>query len=81
MDISASSDKLGRLKYAVVIVKTPTGFFGYVPDPPGIGVAGETRAKIRRLLRQAIAIYIAEKRAKGTRAPRSTTAAEYVDAA
>jgi predicted RNase H-like HicB family nuclease len=81
IDISASNDKLGSLKYAVVIEKTPTGFSGHVPDISGVGVAGETRAKIRRLLREAVAIYIAEKRAKGTRAPRSTTVAEYVDAA
>jgi predicted RNase H-like HicB family nuclease len=69
------------MKYAVVIEKTSTGYSGYVPDLPGIGVAGETRAQVRRLLREAASIYITEKRAKGSRPPRSTTSAEYVDAA
>jgi predicted RNase H-like HicB family nuclease len=69
------------MKYAVVIEKTSTGFSGYVPDMPGIGVAGETRPVVRRLLREAVAIYLEEKRARGARPPRSTTVAEYVDAA
>jgi predicted RNase H-like HicB family nuclease len=69
------------MKYAIVIEKTGTGFSGYVPDMPGIGVAGETRPEVRRLLREAVAIYVAEKRARGSRPPRSTTVAEYVVAA
>jgi len=69
------------MKYAVVIEKTETGFSGYVPDLPGIGVAAVTRAGVRRLLREAVAIYLEEKRAKGSRPPRSTTVAEYVEAA
>ena len=69
------------MKYAVVIEKTSTGFSGYIPDLPGIGVAGESRAKVRRLLREAAGIYIEEKRAQGGRPPRSTTVAEYVEAA
>jgi hypothetical protein len=44
-------------------------------------VAGETRPKVRRLLKEAVAIYISEKRARGTQPPRSTTVAEYVNAA
>ncbi len=69
------------MKYAIVIEKTATGFSGYVPDMPGIGVAAETRPAVRRLLREAVTIYIEEKRARGIRAPRSTTVAEYVNAA
>ncbi len=69
------------MKYAIVIEKTATGFSGYVPDMPGIGVAGQTRPQVRRLLREAVSIYIAEKRIRGTRPPRSTTVAEYVYAA
>lgn len=69
------------MKYAIVIEKTHSGFSGYVPDLPGIGVAGETRPEVRRLLREAVGIYLAEKRARGTKPPRSTTVAEYVHAA
>ncbi len=36
------------MKYAIVIEKTGTGFSGYLPDLPGIGVAGETRPAVRR---------------------------------
>ncbi len=69
------------MKYAVVIEKTSTGFSGYVPDLPGIGVAAETRPAVRRLLREAVALYLAEKRARGSKPPRSTTITEYVNAA
>jgi predicted RNase H-like HicB family nuclease len=69
------------MKYAVVIEKTATGFSGYIPDLPGIGVAGTTRAEVRKLLREAAEIYVAEKRAKGSRPPRATTVADYVVAA
>jgi predicted RNA binding protein YcfA (HicA-like mRNA interferase family)/predicted RNase H-like HicB family nuclease len=77
----ARSERKTQMKYAVVIEKTSTGYSGYVPDLPGIGVAGETRPKVRRLLKEAVAIYISEKRARGTQPPRSTTVAEYVNAA
>ena len=69
------------MKYTVVIEKTATGFSGYVPDLPGIGVAGETRARVRKLLREAAEIYVAEKRAQGCRPPRPTTIADFVEAA
>jgi predicted RNase H-like HicB family nuclease len=69
------------MKYAVVIEKTPTGFSGYIPDLPGIGVAATTRPQVRRLLREAASLYLDEKRAQGRRPPRSTTSAEYVEAA
>jgi len=69
------------MKYVVLLEKTATGYSGYVPDLPGIGVAGETRAKVRKLLREAADIYVAEKRAQGAKPPRATTVAEYVEAA
>jgi predicted RNase H-like HicB family nuclease len=69
------------MKYAIVIEKTATGYSGYVPDLPGIGVAGKTRAEVRRLLQKAVVIYIAEKRSRGSFPPRSTTVTEYVEAA
>ena len=69
------------MKYAVLIERTSTGYSGYVPDLPGVGVTGKTRLEVRRLLREAVAIYIAEKRAQGARPPRSTTVTEYVEAA
>ena len=69
------------MKYAVVIEKTFTGYSGYVPDLPGIGVAAETRPCVRKLLREAIDIFIQEQKGRGIRVPRSTTVAEYVEAA
>jgi predicted RNase H-like HicB family nuclease len=69
------------MKYAVVIEKTGTGYSGYVPDLPGIGVAAETRPRVRKLLREAIDIYNREQKSRGAQVPRSTTVAEYVEAA
>jgi predicted RNase H-like HicB family nuclease len=69
------------MKYAMVIEKTGTGFSGYLPDLPRIGVAGETRAEVRKLLREAAEIYVAEMRAKGAQPPRPSARLGYVTAA
>lgn len=45
-------------EYATVFEKTPTGWSAYVPDLPGLGVAGPTFEETERLLREGIEFHI-----------------------
>jgi predicted RNase H-like HicB family nuclease len=48
------------MKWAIVIEKGKRNYGGYVPDLPGIGVAGDTPEEVKRLLTEAIEIYLQE---------------------
>ncbi len=69
------------MKYASVIEKTETGYSAYVPDLPGLGVAGETLEEIRQLLREAVAFHLEGLREDGQPIPPATVEIEYVEAA
>jgi len=40
-----------------IIEETATGFSGYCPDVPGLGVAGETRDEVIELLNEGVAFH------------------------
>lgn len=44
--------------YAVVIERGETSWGGYVPDLPGVAVVGESKAEVRQLLGEAIAMHL-----------------------
>ena len=46
------------MKYLVVIEKSKTGYGAYVPDLPGLGVTGKTRAIVKRLIKEAIYLHL-----------------------
>jgi predicted RNase H-like HicB family nuclease len=52
-------------EYAVIFEKTPTGWSAYVPDLPGLGVAGPTYEAIEQLIREGISFHIEGLRADG----------------
>lgn len=66
------------MPYWVVIEKTKTGYSAYVPDLPGCIAAARTRPGVRRLIREAIELHVADLRDTGHRVPRPTTCAEQV---
>ena len=68
------------MPYWVVIEKTATGYSAYVPDLPGCIAAARTRPGVRRLIREAIELHVADLRETGNRVPRPTTRAELVTA-
>lgn len=68
------------MPYWVVIEKTKTGYSAYVPDLPGCIAAARTRPAVRRLIREAIELHVADLRQMGERVPRPTTRAELVTA-
>jgi predicted RNase H-like HicB family nuclease len=59
--------------YAVVFEKTETGWSAYVPDLPGLGVAGSTFEETDKLIREGIEFHIEGLRADGDPVPEPTT--------
>ena len=52
---------MARNEYLVVVEKYgPSAYGAYVPELPGIGVAGETEAEVRALVTDAIRLYLEE---------------------
>ena len=52
---------MGQTEYLVIVEKYGSGSFGaYVPQLPGIGVAGETEDAICDLVAEAIRLYLDE---------------------
>ena len=62
--------------YTVIFEKTSTGWSAYVPDLPGLGVAGFTFEETKQLIREGIQFHIEGLRADGDPIPEPTTRAE-----
>jgi predicted RNase H-like HicB family nuclease len=60
-------------EYAVIFEKTETGWSAYVPDLPGLGVAGTTFEETEQLIREGIEFHIEGLRAEGEAVPEPTT--------
>jgi len=60
-------------EYAVIFEQTTTGWSAYVPDLPGLGVAGATYEITEELIREGIAFHIEGLLADGEAIPEPTT--------
>jgi predicted RNase H-like HicB family nuclease len=60
-------------EYAVIFEKTSTGWSAYVPDLPGLGVAGPTYEATEQLIREGITFHIEGLLADGDPIPEPTT--------
>jgi predicted RNase H-like HicB family nuclease len=67
------------MRYAVIYEATPTGFSAYVPDLPGVAVAGNSRDETREMLRKAVAWHLEALIADGQSIPAPTTGAEELE--
>ncbi len=67
------------MKWAIVIEKSANGFGGYVPDLPGIGVAGDSPEEVRHLLEGAIEIYLEETAPEREKPLQPQAAVEYIE--
>ncbi len=67
-------------EYLVIYEHTDTGWGAYCPDLPGLGVVGETRGGVERLIREGIAIHIESLREHGESVPEPTSTAGTVAA-
>jgi predicted RNase H-like HicB family nuclease len=45
-------------EYAVIYEHSPTSWGAYCPDLPGLGVVGDTRDEVERLIREGLVIHI-----------------------
>lgn len=61
------------MEFAAVFEKTSNGWSAYVPDLPGLGVAGATIEETKRLLREGIEFHIEGMREDGLPIPEPTT--------
>jgi predicted RNase H-like HicB family nuclease len=68
-------------EYLVIIEKEKNSYGAYVPDLPGCVAVGKTKAQVRRLIEEAIALHLADMRATGQRIPRPSASFELVPAA
>src|SRR6266566_1402792 len=57
------------MKYLVVYEKSPTSWGAYVPDLPGLGVAGDTLDEVKELIREAIEFHLEGMRQHGDAIP------------
>jgi predicted RNase H-like HicB family nuclease len=69
------------MRYLVVVEQGPTSFGAYVPDLPGCVAAGESRAEVLELIRDAIALHIEELKREGQPVPPPASTSEVIDVA
>lgn len=69
------------MKYAVVIERGPTSYGASVPDLPGCIAIGATREEVERLIREAIALHLAELREEGLTLPPPDTGVTTIEVA
>jgi predicted RNase H-like HicB family nuclease len=60
-------------EYVVIYEPSPTGWGAYCPDLPGLGVVGETRDAVERLIREGVEIHLESLREHGEPAPEPVT--------
>ena len=69
---------MGQTNCLVIVEKYGPGSFGaYVPELPGIGVAGETESEVRQLVAEAISLYREELRRDQSVLPPSVEVSHY----
>jgi predicted RNase H-like HicB family nuclease len=59
-------------EYLVVIEHEGDSWGAYCPDLPGVGVAGDTRMEVERLIREAISFHLEALRHAGDPIPQPT---------
>ena len=67
------------MRYLVIYESSDDGFGAYVPDLPGCVAVGDTRAEVEQLIREAIALHVADMRATGQAIPEPTSQGELVE--
>ena len=66
------------MEYLVVIERGPTSYGAYVPDLPGCVAAGESRAEVETLIRDAIEFHIEGLREEGRPLPEPNSTSQLV---
>lgn len=67
------------MKYIVVYEQAPRNWAAYVPDLPGCVATGQTRAEVKRHIRQAIRMHLEAMREDGEPIPEPGNATELIE--
>jgi len=67
-------------KYLVIFEREGESFGAFVPDLPGCVAVAKSKARVRKLIREAIAMHVEDMLARGIRLPKPTTEVEMVEA-
>ena len=67
------------MRYLVVVEKGPTSYGAYVPDLPGCIAAGETKAEVLTLIREAIEMHLEDLTQEGLSIPPPASTSELVE--
>jgi predicted RNase H-like HicB family nuclease len=66
------------MKYLVIYEKSANGWGAYVPDLPGLGVAGATLDEVKKLIREAMDFHLEGMKEHGYPIPEPSAVTEYV---
>jgi predicted RNase H-like HicB family nuclease len=72
--------KSSRYAYAVVVEKEGRSYGAYVPDLPGCVAVATTPHRVRKLIREAIALHAEDLLSRGEKLPKPSAQVEYVNA-
>jgi predicted RNase H-like HicB family nuclease len=67
------------MRYLVVVEKGSTSYGAYVPDLPGCIAAGETKAEVLTLIREAIEMHLEDLTQEGLSIPPPASTSELVE--
>lgn len=68
-------------EYAVIYERGPESWGAYCPDLPGLGVVGDTREEVERLIQEGAELHIASLREHGETVPEPTSSVGMVGVA
>jgi len=68
------------MKYLVIYEREGKSYGDYVPDLPGCVAVAGSLPRVKKLIREAIALHLDDMRMRGERVPKPKTAIEYVEA-
>ncbi|HKW73972.1 MAG TPA: type II toxin-antitoxin system HicB family antitoxin [Terriglobales bacterium] len=68
------------MRFLVIYEKSATGWGAYVPDLPGLGVAGSSLEEVKQLIREGIDFHLEGMREHGDPIPEPNAITEYVTA-
>lgn len=66
------------MKYLVIYERGENSWGAYVPDLPGLGVAGSTLEEVKQLVREAVEFHVEGLRENGDPVPEATVQTEYI---
>jgi predicted RNase H-like HicB family nuclease len=68
------------MEYLVVIEKEKSTYGAYVPDLPGCVAVAKSKPRVKKLIKEAIALHLEDLRDRGEKIPKPHSSSELVSA-